>query len=90
MGPQKVNEIVTTADVHAEKHVCDFNSTNFIRGKRRVETDTQKGSVKKLKPTCTSDIDKISRLSESPLCNPSSGVNSEYQSDQSSSAFSQV
>lgn len=71
MGPQKVNEIVTTADVHAEKPVCDFNSTNFIRGKRRLETDTQKGSVKKkLKPTCTSDIDKISRLSESALCNP--------------------
>ena len=85
MGPQKVNEFVTTADVHAEIPVSNCNSTNFIRGKRRLETDTQNGSVKKLKPTHTSDIDKISRLSESPLCNPGSGVNSEYQSDQSSS-----
>ena len=26
MGPQKVNEIVTTADVHAEKPVSNFNT----------------------------------------------------------------
>jgi hypothetical protein len=46
MEPYKFNEIVATADGHAEKPVNNFNSTNFIRGKRRLETDTQNGSVK--------------------------------------------
>ena len=81
MGPQKVNEIVTTTDVHAEKPVSNVNSTNFIRGKRRLETDTQNGSVKKLKPT---------RTSESPLCKSSSGSDHQYQSDQSSSEISEL
>lgn len=91
MGPQKVNEIVATADVYAEKPVSNFNNTNIIRGKRRLETDTQSGSVKKLKPTGTSDIDKISRLSESPLCNPSSGgVNSDHEYQSSSSEISEL
>jgi hypothetical protein len=33
MEPYKFNEIVATADGHAEKPVNNFNSTNFIRGK---------------------------------------------------------
>ena len=68
MGPQKVNEIVTTADVHAEKPVSNVNSTNFIRGKRRLETDIQNGSVKKLKPTHTHQISIKSVAYQSLLC----------------------
>ena len=81
MELNKFNEIVATADGHAEKPVNNFNSTNFIRGKRRLETDPQNGSVKKLKPT---------RTSESPLCSPSSGSDHEYQSDQRSREISEL
>ena len=73
MAPHKIKEIGTTADVHAENPVSNFNST-ITSGERRLESDSQKARTKKLKPDVDDnyvDSDDIIRLADSTPCKES-------------------
>ncbi|CAC5418950.1 unnamed protein product [Mytilus coruscus] len=88
MVPQKVNEIVTKANVHTEGIVSNLNYSNGrAKKKKRLESDSSLKSVKKLKPTTVDNANDIIRLTDSPQCSKNF-VSSEHSSNSNKSDIS--